>query len=65
MQEDWIGLRALDAARRLVFDEAPGGHMRFTLSWFHENVIVPYLDGRKAINSTLAGNKTRWADQHL
>lgn len=43
VQEDWIGLRALDDAGRLVLDEIPGGHMRFKLSWFQSNIIVPYL----------------------
>ena len=33
LQEDWIGLRTLDEAGKLVFDEIPGGHMHFNLEW--------------------------------
>jgi hypothetical protein len=29
-------LRALDESGRLVFAEAPGAHMQFTLEWFEE-----------------------------
>ncbi len=43
MQEDWIGLRALNEAGRLKFEEAPGAHMRFNLAWFQEKIIVPIL----------------------
>ncbi|KAG2434217.1 hypothetical protein HXX76_007943 [Chlamydomonas incerta] len=41
--EDWIGLKRLDAAGRLVFEEAPGQHMQFGLDWFGSNVVDPYL----------------------
>lgn len=43
--EDWIGLRALDVSGRLVRAEAPGAHMQFTLTWFEDNVLWPYLAG--------------------
>ena len=33
LQEDWIGLRMLKEAGKLVFDEVPGGHMHFNLEW--------------------------------
>ena len=33
LQEDWIGLRTLNEAGKLVFDEIPGGHMHFNLEW--------------------------------
>ena len=42
-QEDWLGLRALDEAGRLVLADCPGAHMQFTLDWFAANVIAPYL----------------------
>ncbi|KAK9831273.1 hypothetical protein WJX74_010098 [Apatococcus lobatus] len=60
-QEDWIGLRALDNAGRLVFDEIPGGHMHFTLSWFQSNIIAPYLGGSADLNLVQAVNHTRWS----
>ncbi|KAL6754909.1 palmitoyl protein thioesterase [Haematococcus lacustris] len=47
-QEDWIGLRALDESGRLELVEAPGAHMQFTLQWFTEQVIQPYLTGSSA-----------------
>ena len=40
---DWLGLRALDASGRLTLEECPGEHMRFTLDWFSQSVIEPYL----------------------
>lgn len=43
-KEDWIGLKALDKAGRLTLATVPGaGHMQFTLDWFEESVIRPYL----------------------
>lgn len=41
--EDWLGLRALDYAGRLYFREVPGEHMQFSLDWFDDNVIRPFL----------------------
>jgi len=40
---DWLGLRALNDAGRLMLAECPGEHMRFTLDWFSANVIAPFL----------------------
>jgi len=42
--EDWIGLKTLDQTNRLIFGKCPGDHMQFTLDWFQENVITPYLN---------------------
>ncbi|KXZ55785.1 hypothetical protein GPECTOR_2g1335 [Gonium pectorale] len=41
--EDWIGLRSLDGAGRLVMDEVAGAHMQFSISWFRDNVVDRYL----------------------
>ncbi|EFN56412.1 hypothetical protein CHLNCDRAFT_35163 [Chlorella variabilis] len=41
--QDWLGLRALDEAGRLELLHAPGAHMRFSLAWFQQAVVVPYL----------------------
>jgi len=41
--EDTIGLKSLDKMGKLQFDTTPGEHMQFTLPWFNEHVIVPYL----------------------
>lgn len=46
-KEDWIGLRTLNEAGKLVFDEIPGGHMHFNLEWFEDNVVEPYLRAPK------------------
>lgn len=45
-REDWLGLKALDKAGKLVTAVVPGAaHMQFTLDWFEQNVIAPYLSG--------------------
>jgi palmitoyl-protein thioesterase len=41
--EDWIGLKVLNEAGRIVFLKTPGEHMRFTMQYLHDAVIVPYL----------------------
>ena len=42
-QQDWIGLRSLDEAGHLALLHAPGRHMQFSLQWFVQNVVHPYL----------------------
>jgi len=43
-KEDWIGLRTLDEAGKLVRAEVPDArHMQFTAEWFQTNVIERYL----------------------
>ncbi len=44
-KEDWIGLRELDESGRLVLGSVPGAHMHFSLPWFLDNVVDPYLRG--------------------
>eukprot|EP01127_Copromyxa_protea_P012980 TRINITY_DN3434_c0_g1_i2.p2 TRINITY_DN3434_c0_g1~~TRINITY_DN3434_c0_g1_i2.p2 ORF type:complete len:133 (-),score=26.62 TRINITY_DN3434_c0_g1_i2:16-414(-) len=41
--KDTIGLQTLEKEGKLKFDSAPGDHMKFTLAWFLEHVITPYL----------------------
>jgi len=41
---DWIGLKTLDSLGKIVLGSSPFNHMKFTLAWFGENVIVPYLN---------------------
>ena len=43
VQEDWVGLRQLDEAGKVRRGTSPGGHMQFSLAWFGENVVMPYL----------------------
>ncbi|CAG9465462.1 unnamed protein product [Pedinophyceae sp. YPF-701] len=43
-REDWLGLRALDEAGRLVELTTPGDHLQFEKEWFLANVL-PYLTG--------------------
>ncbi|OZJ02023.1 hypothetical protein BZG36_05227 [Bifiguratus adelaidae] len=47
-KEDWIGLMALDKQDRLVFKTCPGAHMQFTLDYFVEEVLWPYLADQQA-----------------
>jgi palmitoyl-protein thioesterase len=42
-QQDWIGLRQLDEAGKLLMEEAPGEHMQLTLKWFDQEVVRKYL----------------------
>eukprot|EP00879_Flechtneria_rotunda_P001889 GHRR01002061.1.p1 GENE.GHRR01002061.1~~GHRR01002061.1.p1 ORF type:complete len:340 (+),score=89.70 GHRR01002061.1:195-1214(+) len=44
-QDDWIGLKRLDEAGGLIFEQTPGEHMQFTLKWFADKVIDEYLAG--------------------
>jgi len=41
--QDTIGLKTLDGLGKLKFDSTPGEHMHFTLPWFKEHIIAPYL----------------------
>ncbi len=41
--EDWIGLRALDEAGRLIFLETPGDHLEVSTEWLIENIIRKYF----------------------
>ncbi|XP_070805549.1 palmitoyl-protein thioesterase 1 [Pituophis catenifer annectens] len=40
--EDRLGLKEMDQARKLVFLQTEGDHLRFTEEWFFKN-IVPFL----------------------
>eukprot|EP01123_Difflugia_compressa_P008500 TRINITY_DN2551_c0_g1_i1.p1 TRINITY_DN2551_c0_g1~~TRINITY_DN2551_c0_g1_i1.p1 ORF type:complete len:307 (+),score=68.37 TRINITY_DN2551_c0_g1_i1:139-921(+) len=44
--EDRIGLKTLNENNKLKFDATPGNHMQFTLEWFKQHVILPYLDNQ-------------------
>lgn len=41
--EDWIGLKELNNTNRLKLISTNGDHIRFTLAWFGENIVEPYL----------------------
>ena len=43
LQSDWIGLRKLDEGGKLRMLECPGGHMRISLQWFVDEIVLPYL----------------------
>ena len=49
--QDWIGLRQLDEAGKLIMDDAPGMHMQLSLRWFEEN-------GKRA--ERWSGEAVRW-----
>jgi palmitoyl-protein thioesterase len=40
---DVLGLRAMDAAGKLVFIDTPGEHLQFTRAWFLKAIVQPYL----------------------
>jgi len=42
-KEDWLGLAKLDAAGKLHFLSVDGDHLRFTVPWFMDNIVQPYL----------------------
>jgi len=43
--QDWIGLKTLDNAGKLILSIVPGAeHMQFTIPWFTQNVISVYLN---------------------
>lgn len=42
-REDWIGLRTLDEAGKVVLKECPAMHMKFTMEYFRTEVLDPYL----------------------
>jgi len=41
--EDWIGLQELDQNGKIVFIPCVGNHLEFTLEWFIQNIVTPYL----------------------
>ena len=41
--EDWLGLKQLSEAGKLDFGEIEGEHMQFSLTWFREHIVGPYL----------------------
>ncbi len=42
-QEDWIGLRAMDAEGKLVFLSSPGNHLHFTEDFLVKKIVEPFL----------------------
>ncbi|KAG0301845.1 hypothetical protein BGZ98_008003 [Dissophora globulifera] len=42
-KEDWLGLRTMDEAGKLIFDIMEGEHMQFSLEDFNEMITLPYL----------------------
>ena len=42
-KEDWIGLKTMDSAGKLVFLSTPGNHLQFTDKFFKEEIIKRYL----------------------
>jgi len=44
--EDWIGLRALNEAGKVVLKENPGQHMRVDLKQFTDDIVKNYFDNQ-------------------
>jgi palmitoyl-protein thioesterase len=42
-KEDWLGLAKLDAAGKLHFLAVDGDHLQFTIPWFLQSIVQPYL----------------------
>ncbi|KAG0249128.1 hypothetical protein BG011_009567 [Mortierella polycephala] len=42
-KEDWLGLRTMDEAGKLVFEILESEHMQFSLEEFTEKITLPYL----------------------
>eukprot|EP01025_Chloroclados_australasicus_P037042 TRINITY_DN3771_c0_g3_i1.p1 TRINITY_DN3771_c0_g3~~TRINITY_DN3771_c0_g3_i1.p1 ORF type:complete len:349 (-),score=23.88 TRINITY_DN3771_c0_g3_i1:153-1109(-) len=42
-EEDWIGLKQLNDKQALVFINKLGDHLQFSLDWFDQYIIQPYL----------------------
>ncbi|KAF9284454.1 hypothetical protein BGZ68_004684 [Mortierella alpina] len=42
-KQDWLGLKTMDDAGKLVFDVLEGEHMQFSLEDFTEKITKPYL----------------------
>jgi palmitoyl-protein thioesterase len=42
-QQDWIGLKTLDTQGKIVFKVCPAMHMKFSISYFKQEVLDPYL----------------------
>ncbi|RDD40136.1 Palmitoyl-protein thioesterase 1 [Trichoplax sp. H2] len=42
-KEDWLGLKAMDHAKKLVFLKTEGDHLQFSNKWFIQNIVNPYL----------------------
>ena len=38
-QEDWLGLKTLDRAGRLIFIQVPGGHIEYETQWSELDLI--------------------------
>lgn len=42
-KEDWIGLKQLDQSGRLKLLSTLGNHLQFTIEWFQQNIVEPFL----------------------
>jgi palmitoyl-protein thioesterase len=41
--QDWLGLRAMDEAGKLVFLSVDGDHLQLDPDWFVENIVNGFL----------------------
>ncbi|KAF8978570.1 hypothetical protein BGZ46_006333 [Entomortierella lignicola] len=42
-KEDWLGLKTMDRAGKLIYEIMEGEHMQFSLEEFTERITIPYL----------------------
>ncbi|KAG0047179.1 hypothetical protein BGZ83_007727 [Gryganskiella cystojenkinii] len=42
-KENWLGLKTMDKAGKLIYEILPGEHMQFNLDEFIETVAIPYI----------------------
>ncbi|TPX66757.1 palmitoyl[protein] hydrolase [Spizellomyces sp. 'palustris'] len=48
-KEDWLGLKEMDKANKLVFDTIPGRHMQIELAYLRDEIIPKYLGGERRL----------------
>lgn len=41
--QDWLGLKEMDEAGKLVFLTQPGDHLEMTDEWFLEEIVDKYV----------------------
>jgi len=42
-QDDWLGLKAMNATGKLHFLKTHGDHLQIDEAWFIQNIITPFL----------------------
>jgi len=43
-KKDTIGIKTLNEKGKLIFISCPGDHLQFTMPWFSDNIMTPFLN---------------------